>query len=91
MTKHKLLLNERDVKVLKLFHDIGVVSSDRMVCTLFPDVAKTTVLQRLRLLENTSYIRKRVFLSDATLVWVTEYNGIRLLDGVLDSEFYKRP
>lgn len=88
MAKHKLILTERDIKVLKLFHDFGVVSSDQVARWLFPNVAKTTVLRRLRLLENAGYIRKRGTLPNATSVWVIECDGIRLLDGVPDKEFY---
>ena len=88
MAKHKPILTERDVKVLKLFHDFGVVSSDQVVRWLFPNVAKTTVMRRLRLLQVAGYLRKRGTLPDATSVWVIQPDGIRLLDGIPDKEFY---
>jgi DNA-binding Lrp family transcriptional regulator len=86
--KRKLVMTERDVRILKLLKDFGVVSSDQLGRWIFMGIERTTALRRLRILENANYIRKRGTLPDATAVWVIEPDGTRILSGVAERDIY---
>jgi DNA-binding Lrp family transcriptional regulator len=88
MAKSKIILTERDVKILKLLKEFGVVSTDQLGRFIFNGVNRTTVLRRLRLLEDSHYIRKRGTLPNATAVWVIEPDGTKILSGVSERDIY---
>src|SRR5690242_2521375 len=69
----------RDMKLLRLLLDYGVISSHQIATWIFPGVEKTTVLRRLRRLEEGGWIRKRGTLPDGTAVFLIEPKGTRLL------------
>lgn len=63
-------IGKRDEALLGLMARYGILSTTQIQARFFPGVAKTTVLRRLRLLEETEFIRRVRGLPDAELAWV---------------------
>ncbi|HAR41029.1 MAG TPA: hypothetical protein DCS07_00075 [Bdellovibrionales bacterium] len=81
-------LTERDLKLFKLLSDFGVISTVQLSKWIFPKVARTTALRRLRLLEKRGLIRKRGTLPDATAVWMIDQKGQRLIAGMTENLYF---
>lgn len=64
-----MILQPRDVQFLKMLLRFGVMSTRQIRDEIFPGVAHTTVLRRLRALESKHYIRRGVTLEDGSQTW----------------------
>jgi hypothetical protein len=80
-----LRLQNRDIELLKLICDLGLISTKQVGNLFFKDVAMTTVLKRLRLLEGERLIKRVQGLESFELLWSIDHKGGKLIE----KEFYK--
>ena len=73
-------LQERDIELLKMICDFGLLSTKQVRSLFFKDVAITTVLKRLRILEGESFIKRVSGLESFELLWVINNKGARLIE-----------
>ena len=73
-------LQERDIELLKMICDFGLLSTKQVRSLFFKDVAITTVLKRLRILEGESFIKRVTGLESFELLWVINNKGARLIE-----------
>ena len=79
MTQKGARPTARDTKLIRVVFDYGAVSSRQLAAWFFEGVEKTTVLRRLRRLEDGAFIRKRGTLSDGTAVYLIDETGAKHL------------
>src|ERR1035437_4525203 len=72
-----MILQERDYKLFRLLLRFGVLSTRQVTELVFPSVAHTTVMRRMRALENRHYVRRGVTLANATNTWNVGSKGIQ--------------
>ena len=73
-------LQKRDNELLKMICDFGLLSTKQIGSVFFKDVAVTTVLKRLRILEAESLIKRVAGLESFELLWVINNKGAKLVD-----------
>ena len=78
-------VQERDKELLKLICELGLLSTKQVGNLFFKDVAMTTVLKRLRLLEGERLIKRVHGLESFELLWSIDNKGAKLIE----KEFYK--
>lgn len=73
-------LQERDLNLMQNLSRFGVMSTRQIAETLFASVAMTTVLKRLRILEDSKFIFSCGHLSDGSKVWSLAKEGGRTIN-----------
>lgn len=73
-------LQKRDYELLKMICDFGLLSTKQIGSVFFEDVAITTVLKRLRILEEEKLIKRVVGLESFELLWVINNKGAKLIE-----------
>jgi hypothetical protein len=72
-------LTERDRRLLLDIQDYGLLTTTRICARNFSGIARTTVLRRLRQLENGAYVKRTDILSDGGFAWyLTEFASAQL-------------
>jgi hypothetical protein len=71
-----MILQERDLKLIRLLIRFGVLSTRQIRELVFHEIAHTTVMRRLRLLEGGHYVRRGVTLADGSNTWSVGRRGI---------------
>ena len=71
-----MILQDRDLNLFRLLIRFGVLSTPQIRNLAFPGLASTTMLRRLRLLEQVRYVSRGVTLEDATNTWIIGSKGI---------------
>lgn len=69
------MLTERDQKLLRLLSAYGMFSTKQVAKYLFNGIAVTTVLRRLRILEEQNYLARLLGLESHELLWVLTLKG----------------
>ncbi len=77
-------LQARDKEIIASIYKFGVLSTRQIGALFFKGVAHTTVMKRLRLLEEGRFISRGVTLKNGTNTWRLDVGGRRLL-GLEDS------
>lgn len=78
-------LQNRDTELMKMICDFGLISTKQVGDLFFKDVAITTVLKRLRILEEEKYIKRIIGLESHELLWSIDSKGARLIE----KEYFK--
>lgn len=78
-------IQKRDKELLKLICELGLISTKQIGNLFFKDVAMTTVLKRLRLLEGERLIKRVQGLESFELLWSIDSRGAKLIE----KELYK--
>jgi DNA-binding Lrp family transcriptional regulator len=78
-------LQNRDIELMKMICDFGLISTKQVGDLFFKDVAITTVLKRLRILEEEKYIKRVTGLESHELLWSIDNKGARLIE----KEYFK--
>lgn len=71
---------KRDGELLKMICDFGVLSTKQIGNLFFKEVAITTVLKRLRILEKAGLIKRVSGLESFELLWVISDKGARIIE-----------
>ena len=74
-----LNLQPRDHAIMDNLKKYGVLSTKQIRHWYFAGVAKTTVLRRIRLLEDGNYIKRAVTLSNGTNTWTLGFKGRKIM------------
>lgn len=70
-----MVITKRDLILLEKLHQYGMLSTNHVNKIVFKDIAQTTVLRRLRLLESEKLITKIVGLESMERLWALTENG----------------
>jgi len=73
-------LQKRDEELLKMVCDFGLLSTKQIGNLFFKEVAITTVLKRLRILEREGFIKRVTGLESFELLWGINNKGARLIE-----------
>ena len=73
-------LQKRDCELLKMICDFGLLSTKQIGNLFFKEVAITTVLKRLRILEREDFIKRVTGLGSFELLWGINNKGARLIE-----------
>jgi DNA-binding Lrp family transcriptional regulator len=83
-----MVLTERDKKLLSIIQSYGILKTKEIAIKVFPGVRLTTVLRRLRRLEDAGYIQKIMGLESAERLWsVTDKTMQKVLSGAAKIHF----
>ncbi len=80
----------RDLKLFRTLFEYGLLSRRQICQWFFEEVEKTTVLRRLRKLEEGHYIRRRGTLGDGTSVFVIASEGVKAIGEEVITTTYPR-
>lgn len=73
-------LQKRDGELLKMVCDFGLLTTKQLGNLFFKEVAITTVLKRLRILEKEGFIERVLGLESFELLWGISNKGAKLID-----------
>ncbi len=76
-----MILTERDIDLLFILQDYGILTTRQLALKVFPGVAITTVLRRLRALEGAGYIRRIEGLPSMERAWLVTEKALRWTEG----------
>jgi DNA-binding Lrp family transcriptional regulator len=79
-------LTKRDELLLKRLANYGMLSTAQINQLIFSSIAKTTVLRRLRILEEANFIKRLVGLESQEVLWIITEKSKQFSEG----EHYKR-
>ena len=68
-------ITNRDIEVFKLIANYGMLSTKQINSTCFHSIASTTVLRRLRKLEDKKYIQRLLGLESQDVLWILLQKG----------------
>lgn len=68
-------LQPRDVRLFEALAKYGVLSTRQIQKLIFPDIQFTTMMRRLRLLEEDHFIKRGITLTDQNLTWRLAWRG----------------
>ena len=71
-------ITNRDIEIFKLIANYGMLSSKQINSICFNSIATTTVLRRLRMLEDKRYIQRLLGLESQDVLWILLPGEIRL-------------
>ena len=74
-----MLIMNRDKELCRRLHSFGLLTTRQIAATLFPGIALTTILRRLRKLEEASYIRRIEGLHNNEKGWALTHEGANLV------------
>ncbi|QDK41244.1 hypothetical protein DOM21_07190 [Bacteriovorax stolpii] len=73
-------IQERDLKLLKMTCEFGLLSTRQLRDHFFKGVAITTVLKRLRILEKEKLIKRVPGLESTELLWSIDHKGAKMIE-----------
>ena len=74
-----MVITNRDRKLLLKLHSCGMLTTNQLNMVVFNNIAVTTVLRRLRLLEKENLIKRIEGLSTTEMLWVLTEKGAALV------------
>ncbi|MGE3975786.1 MAG: replication-relaxation family protein [Bdellovibrionales bacterium] len=74
-----MLIMNRDKELCRRLHSFGLLTTRQVAATLFPGIALTTILRRLRKLEEATYIRRIEGLLNNEKAWALTNEGANLV------------
>ena len=68
-------ITNRDIDIFKLIANYGMLTTKQLNSICFNSIAMTTVLRRLRMLEDKKFINRLIGLESQEVVWVLQPKG----------------
>ena len=65
-----MIITKRDLEIFKNISNYGMISTKQINTLCFNSIATTTILRRLRILENKKYIQRLLGLESQDLLWI---------------------
>ncbi|MGZ3736302.1 MAG: hypothetical protein ACXVC0_15145 [Bdellovibrionota bacterium] len=88
--KGPIILTERDKKLFRFLHSYGLARTSNLASEVFPGIAPTTALRRLRRLESQGYIARIPGLPFGEFAWRVSEKASRMISAVPPKRYFPK-